>query len=99
MSWIWAALRPFCVERLSVIEKFDVDGHGIRAVADLDRRAAETNPDVKIAIITSATFLCGMANMYALSHEAGGGSWVTETFEREEDARAGCFHLAKEVRG
>ena len=72
----------------SVIEAFDVDSATVRAVAASDVRAAQLNPDVKVAIITSATFLRGMSNMYALSHEAGGGSWVTETFEREEDARA-----------
>ena len=72
----------------SVIEGFDVHSATFLAVAASDGRAAQLNPDVKVAVITSATFMRGMAKMYALSHEAGGGSWVTDTFESEEDARA-----------
>ena len=74
---------------VSMIEKFQVSSEAVRAAADSDRSAAKRNPDVKVAIIiTSSPFLRGLANMYALSHEAHGGSWVTETFEREEDGRA-----------
>ena len=72
----------------STIEKFDASSATVRAVAESDRRAAEINPDVKVAIITSGPFMRGMANMYALSHDAEGASWTTELFEREEDARA-----------
>ena len=72
----------------SMIEKFDVSSATIRAIANSDRKAAETNPDVKVAVITSGPFMRGMSNMYTLAHEAGGGSWTTEIFEREEDARA-----------
>ena len=72
----------------SVIENLDVSSAAVRAVADSDRKAAETNPDVKVAIITSAPFMRGMSNMYRLSHEGMGGSWTTEIFERQEDARA-----------
>ncbi len=71
----------------SMIEKFDVSSATVRSVADSDRRASETNPDVKVAIITSAPFLRGMSNVYALSHEAKGGTWTTQIFEREEGAR------------
>ena len=78
----------YLIVDFSMIEKLDVSSAAVRLVADLDRRAAETNPDVKVAIITSAVFLRGMSNMYALEHEATGGSWTTEVFEREEDARA-----------
>ncbi len=73
---------------VSTIEEFDVSSSTMRSLASSDRIAAEMNPDVKVAIITSAPFMRGMANMYALSHEAEGGSWVTEVFDSEEDARA-----------
>ena len=72
----------------SVIETFDVGAATVRVVADSDRRAAEINPDVRVAIITSAPFMRGMSKMYAGSHEAAGGTWTTEVFESEEDARA-----------
>jgi hypothetical protein len=72
----------------SLIEKFDLSSELTRMGADRDRIAAETNPDVKIAIITSSAFVRGMANMYAIYHEVKGGSWTTKIFECEEDARA-----------
>ena len=73
---------------LSLAEKIDVSSATARAIADWDRRVAETNPNVKAAIITSSSFARGMANMYAITHEVRGGSWTTKVFEREEDARA-----------
>ena len=72
----------------STIEKLDVSNATVQAVAGMDERAAVLNPGVKVAIITSAPFVRGMSNMYALSHRARGGSWTTKSFEREEDARA-----------
>lgn len=73
---------------LSTIDEFHVSTSAIRAVASSDRRAAQTNPGVRVAIINPpSTFMLGMSNMYALAHEAEGGSWVTGIFEREEDAR------------
>ena len=82
------ATMKYQIVDFSVIEKFDVSSETVREVAASDQRAAETNPDVKAAIITSAPFLRGMANIYAHEHEAKGGSWTTQLFEREEDARA-----------
>ena len=72
----------------SMVEEFDVSSATVRAVAESDRRAAETNPDVKEAIITSAPLIRGMSNMYALTHESMGGTWTVEIFEREKEARA-----------
>ena len=72
----------------STIEKFDVSSATVLAVAASDRIAAETNPDVKVALITSAPFPRSMSNLYSLYHESRGGSWTTEVFEREDDARA-----------
>ncbi len=86
-SRLFPAMKYQIVD-FSIIEKLDVSSAAVRSVADSDRRAAETNPDVKVAIITSDPFVRGMSNMFALHHEARGGSWTTELFEREEDARA-----------
>ena len=72
----------------SLIEKFDLSSERIRITADRDRIAAETNPDMKIAVITSTAFVRGMANMYAIYHSLEGGSWTSKIFECEEDARA-----------
>ena len=71
----------------SIIEMLDVSFEVVRRVAELDRKAAETNPHVRVAIITSAPFVRGMSNVYAISHETKGGAWTTKVFEREEDAR------------
>ncbi len=72
----------------SLIEKFDLSSELMRIGADRDRIAAETNPDMKIAVIATTALMRGLTNMYALTHEAKGGSWVTKIFECEEDARA-----------
>ena len=73
---------------LSVIEKLDVSSATVRELASFDLRAAEINPDVKVAVITSAPLTRGLSNVYALTHESMGGSWAVQIFEREEDARA-----------
>ena len=86
-SALFAAIEYLIVD-FSMIERFDVSSATVRSVAALDRAAAEINPHVRVAIITSEVFLRGMANMYAIEHEVAGGSWSTEVFEREEDARA-----------
>ncbi len=86
-SRLFPAMKYQIVD-FSMIEKLDVSSAVVRAVADSDRRAAKTNPDVKVAIITSEPFIRGMSNMYALVHEARGGRWAMELFEAEEDARA-----------
>ena len=78
----------FQIVDLSKAEKFDVSNATVRTVADLDREASETNPNVRIAVIVSVPIMRGMSIMLALIHEAVGGSWTTEFFEREEDARA-----------
>ena len=72
----------------SPIEEFAVSSATVRAVAESDLRAAQANPNVKVAIITSAILMRGMSNMYALTHESKGGTWTVEIFEREKEARA-----------
>ena len=92
---IYASLRfpemRYQIVDFSTIDKFDVSAGAVRVVADLDRKASEINPDVRVAIITSETFMRGMSRMYAGSHEAAGGTWATEVFEREDKARAWAF--------
>jgi len=82
------AAMSYQIVDFSVIDTFDASSVGVRRVASMDRLASETNPDVRVAIITSATFIRGMSRMYALGHGSEGGSWTTEVFESEEDARA-----------
>jgi hypothetical protein len=72
----------------SAIEEFDLSSERVRITAGQDRFAAETNPDMKIAVITSSPLVRGMTNMYAIYHAVKGGSWTTKIFECEEDARA-----------
>jgi hypothetical protein len=86
-SPLFSAMR-YQIADFGTIDGFEASSETVRSVADSDRRAAEINPDVKVAIITSTPFMRGMSNMYALSHEAPGESWIVELFEGEENARA-----------
>ena len=72
----------------SLVEKINVSSATVRELASFDLRAAEINPDVKVAVITSAPLTRGLSNVYALTHESMGGRWAVQIFEREEDARA-----------
>ena len=58
----------------SVIDELGVSPDAVRRVAWMDQMASEINPDVRVAIITSASFVQGMSRMYATGHEAQGGS-------------------------
>ena len=86
-SPLFPAMKHQIVD-FSPIEKFDVSNADVRTVAESDRSAADTNPDVKVAIIASSPLMRGMVNVYAATHYVKGGSWTTKLFEREEDARA-----------
>ena len=70
------------------LEKLEVSADAVREVAVIDRRLSEVNPDVRVAVITSESFVRGISNLYALTHDSLGGNWITEAFEYEEDARA-----------
>ena len=72
----------------STIESFDASSATVLAISASDRIAAKTNPDVKVAIITSAAWVQSMTNLYSLYHESRGGSWTTEVFAHEDAARA-----------
>lgn len=72
----------------SLIESFDVASATVRQIAESDRRAAETNPNVKTAIFGSHALMRGLSNMYALIHEAVGGTWAVKIFDHEKEARA-----------
>ena len=72
----------------SHIEEFALSSTANRKIAEWDQVAAERNPDMKQAVITSAPLVRGMVNVYVAIHEVVGGSWTTRFFEREKDARA-----------
>ncbi len=78
----------YLIADFSVIEEFDVSSETVRMIADSDSKASKTNPDVKVAIITTALLMRGMSNMYAITHQLSEGSWTTKLFESEEDARS-----------
>ena len=78
----------YLIADFSSIEKFDVSSVSVRMIANSDSRASKTNPDVKVAIISASLFMRGMSNIYAITHQAAGGSWTTKVFQCEEDARA-----------
>ncbi len=78
----------YLIADFSLIEEFAVSSATVRMVADSDSRVSKTNPDVKVAIISTAVFMRGMSNIYAITHQLYEGSWTTKIFECEEDARS-----------
>ncbi len=66
---------------------FEASAETVRLVAELDVGASKRNPKIMVAIVASQTVIHGLANLYRLQHEATGGSWRTEFFETEEEAR------------
>ena len=66
---------------------FEVSTNKVRLVATMDSGASKRNPKIVVAIVTSQTLVHGLANLYRLQHEATGGSWRTEHFKTEEEAR------------
>ncbi len=66
-------------------EEFDVTAKSIREVAAMDKRGAEINPGMKVAIVATRTLIVGMARMYELS--GGDGAWETRVFETMSEAR------------
>ena len=85
-SPLFRSLRYQIVD-FSPIEGFEVPSATIRRVAESDRRAAQANPDVRVAIITSAVLVRGMSNMYALTHDSMGDTWAVEILKHEKAAR------------
>ena len=66
---------------------FKASSETVRRVAEMDARASKRNPKIVVAIVASQRVIQGLANLYRLQHEAVGGSWTTEYFETEEEAR------------
>ena len=58
----------YLIADFSLIEEFAVSSATVRMVADSDSRVSKTNPDVKVAIISTAVFMRGMSNIYAITH-------------------------------
>lgn len=65
--------------------EFDVTANSIREVAAVDKRGAEINPAMKVAIVAPSALIVGMARMYELS--GGDGAWETRVFESMQEAR------------
>ena len=81
-------VMKYLIVDFSLTEKLAVSSEIVLSVANSDQRASKTNPDVKVAIITSSPLVRGLSNVYAATHEVKGGSWTTKIFECEENARA-----------
>ena len=67
--------------------KFEASSETVRRVAEMDAAASKRNPKVVVAIVASQTVIRGLANLYRLQSEVAGGTWETEFFETEPDAR------------
>ncbi len=77
----------FQIVDFSKIVKFAVSSRAVAGLAVRDQEASASNPDVKVAIVTSEPFLYGMSRMYSRSHQAMGGTWRVKMFDTEEQAR------------
>lgn len=72
----------------SMLEKFQFSAEIVREIAGMDQELARIKPDVKVAVITSDSYMRGLLDLYSLTHKSMGGKWIMEAFEFEEEARA-----------
>ncbi|MBN2565367.1 MAG: hypothetical protein JXB46_06620 [Candidatus Eisenbacteria bacterium] len=75
----------FEIADLTNVAEFAASGETIRKLPRLDREHAARNPNIKVAIVVSAAYARGMANMYSLA--AAESPWETRVFESIDDAR------------
>jgi len=67
--------------------KFEASSEMVRRVAEMDAAASKRNPNILVAIVASQTVIRGLVNLYRMQSEVAGGTWVTEFFETEPEAR------------
>ncbi len=67
--------------------KFEASSETVRRVAEMDAAASNRNPKVIVAIVASQLVIRGLVNLYRLQSEVAGGTWQTEFFETEPEAR------------
>lgn len=76
----------FEIADLTGVTEFTASGETIRKLSRLDREQAVRNPNIRVAIVVSAAYARGMANMYSLA--AGESAWKTRVFDSIDEARA-----------
>ncbi len=64
-----------------------VSAEKVRRVAELDAEASIRNPNILVAVVASQLVIRGLVNLYSIQHEVSGGTWKTDYFETEEEAR------------
>ena len=67
--------------------EFEASSETVRRVANMDAEASKRNPNIIVAIVASQLVIRGLANLYRLNSEIAGGTWETEFFETEQEAR------------
>ncbi len=72
----------------SMLEKFEFSAEIVREIAGMDQSIAGINPDVKVAVITTDSYMRGLLDLYSLTHQSMGGNWIMEAFEDGDEARA-----------
>ena len=68
-----------------LVTDFNVTSEIVREIGQLDEKASQRNPDVKVAVIATNLLHKGLTRMWELS--GGGAIWQTAIFEDEETAR------------
>lgn len=67
------------------VNEFPIRSEGVRRTANLDKKRAEKNPDVKLAVVANRPVIKGLTNMYVAFTDDS--SWETAFFEDESEAR------------
>ena len=67
--------------------EFEASSETVRRVANMHAEASKRNPNIIVAIVASQLVIRGLANLYRLNSEIAGGTWETEFFETEQEAR------------
>ena len=73
------------INDLLAVERVDVSATDVEYVAAIDRGAALTNPDIRVAFVTTSPRLVALAEQYA---EGGQSAYPTRIFDALVVARA-----------
>jgi hypothetical protein len=83
----------FQIADFLMLEKFEFSAEIVRDIAGLDQDLTIANPEMKVALITSDSYMRGLLDLYTMTHQSMGGKWLLEAFDDEEEARAWAMSL------
>ena len=78
----------YLIDEYTDVTKLDISSNGVHLVAELDAEASKRNPSLRVAIVGDEQLLLGLTNMYLITFDLQGGTWVQATFATVDEARA-----------